>query len=682
MRFLRTYIVVLLLAFTAPPGAAQSWREAAEARIEAHRKGDLTVVVQDASGRLAPGAQVQATLRNHAFRFGTAINAAVVADGPAVDLVSNDLDLGEKPCGVRFRLDVPRGAEVSSAYIQFTADKNNQSDATSLNLAIHETDDAPDFSVEDVTSRTLSAPVAWSPPAWTTEGEQATPQRTPDLAALVQAVVNRSGWTAGNHVAFALTGSGKRSARALDVYPNEAAVLHVTYTGGTVESMIASGADDAEEVIGQSEAERYRQETIRLFNYVTLENALKWDQWEADRERALRGVAWAEANGLAVRGHTLIWSRWPSIPADVSIRQSDPDYVRRRAREHVTEEVDALQGRILEWDVVNEPLHEQALEPIVGYDERVVWYQLAKAADPGARLFVNDFDILEGPAEHEPYKTLVRDLIAAGAPIEGIGAQGHFLGARPSPEQLWQRLESLAELGLPVQITEFDMNSGWSAQEQAAHLEATLTLAFSHPSVTAFIMWGFWDRLHWLGNAPLYQTDWTLKPAGKVFMDLVHGAWKTEETLTTDAQGEASLRGFLGEYQIVVTHEGSATETEYVLEPEGGTLVVTLPTQTGLDPPDMPDGTLSLEGPWPNPASGRVLFRVSAPAGASGVSLVLFDVLGREVFRMKPGSVAPGNEASLAVDVSGLSPGLYLYRLNDGGVFAQGAVTGRLMVVR
>lgn len=56
-------------------------------------------------------------------------------------------------------------------------------------------------------------------------------------------------------------------------------------------------------------------------------------------------------------------------------------------------------------------------------------------------------------------------------------------------------------------------------------------MSFSHPSVDAFIMWGFWDGNHWHQNAPIFNLDWSIKPSGQAYIDKVFNEWWTNEEL-------------------------------------------------------------------------------------------------------------------------------------------------------
>jgi len=152
----------------------------------------------------------------------------LVADGSDTQLV-----------GLRFTgIDIPPGAIITSAYIQFQVDEAG-STPTSLVIRGEDVDDAAAFTTarNNVSSRVLTdASVAWSPAAWTTPDQAGPDQRTPDLTALVQEIVARDGWSAGNDLAFVISGTGTRAARAFEKGAERAPLLHIEYTlpsGGT-----------------------------------------------------------------------------------------------------------------------------------------------------------------------------------------------------------------------------------------------------------------------------------------------------------------------------------------------------------------------------------------------------------------------------------------------------------------
>lgn len=153
-----------------------------------------------------------------------------------MDLGSSDLELTyeggtNQLVGIRFQnLNIPQGTTILSASIQFTTDETD-SGSTSLTLRGHDTDNASIFSSSDynISNRTLtSASVAWNNiPAWNTVGQSAANQRTPDVTAIVQEIVNRGGWNSGNAMAFVISGTGERTAESYNGDSSKSPVLTI-----------------------------------------------------------------------------------------------------------------------------------------------------------------------------------------------------------------------------------------------------------------------------------------------------------------------------------------------------------------------------------------------------------------------------------------------------------------------
>ncbi|NRQ18359.1 metallophosphoesterase [Ensifer sesbaniae] len=159
------------------------------------------------------------------------------APSGSVSATSGDLELtvdGAKvqTVGMRFTgIDIPKGAIITNAYIQFTVDQVSTG-AASLMIRGQDVDDAAAFTTAqfNVSSRTTTdASVAWTPADWTTRGAAGLAQRTPDLKAIVQEIVDRDGWAALNDMVLLVTGTGTRTARAFDGNVAAAPLLHVEY---------------------------------------------------------------------------------------------------------------------------------------------------------------------------------------------------------------------------------------------------------------------------------------------------------------------------------------------------------------------------------------------------------------------------------------------------------------------
>jgi len=186
-----------------------------------------------------------------------------LADG-SMDLVDGSLDLttdgsgADQVVGIRFpTITIPRGAEIVSADIEFTVDKVT-SDPTSLTISGELSGDAAPFSgaTNDITSRaTTTASVPWdgtSTPAmvpWSTAGDRF---RTPDLSTIVQEIVSVGSWTAGNSLAFVISGSGRRVAIAQNGDATKAPRLRITYKGPVGEA-IATVRDRLHRIVDELE---------------------------------------------------------------------------------------------------------------------------------------------------------------------------------------------------------------------------------------------------------------------------------------------------------------------------------------------------------------------------------------------------------------------------------------------
>lgn len=212
------------------------------------------------------------------------------------------------------------------------------------------------------------------------------------------------------------------------------------------------------------------------FNSVTSQNELKWGALVRDRgeyrfTQADETVEFAEANGMRMRGHVLFWHRLNGPPrwlADELAAADDPEaHLRELMREHVETVVGRYRGRIHTWDVVNEPLallsdqidHESIFfQAFADYDDFLDHaFRLARAADPDAKLFLNEILPAFSETTFDGLYRLVQRLVERGTPIDGVGFQGHFVLGRPDRETLRQRLQAFADLGLLTEITELDV---------------------------------------------------------------------------------------------------------------------------------------------------------------------------------------------------------------------------------
>ena len=323
----------------------------------------------------------------------------------------------------------------------------------------------------------------------------------------------------------------------------------------------------------------YKAKILELYNHAVLGNDLKWPDWESySKQNALDALTFFKANGITARGHNLIWPCDTDycLPTDVVAMFNDPAKLRSRIDAHFQDILGATQGQLVEWDVVNEPSANKRIAIILGEDEMAVWYKRVKQLEPKATLFMNDYGNLgEGTLDVE-FKRILTRMLELGAPVEGIGLQSHFGWELPAPEDVYNRLNGFATFGKTMAITEFDVNIT-DEQLQADYLRDFMTITFSHPGISSFLMWGFWESEHWLPNAALYRKDWSIKPNGQAWLDLVKKAWWTDISISSDLNGQVVTRGFLGDYVITATLGSKTVSLPVTLEKTSGEFRLKLP---------------------------------------------------------------------------------------------------------
>ncbi len=332
-----------------------------------------------------------------------------------------------------------------------------------------------------------------------------------------------------------------------------------------------------------TDAAAYRAHLLDLFNTIVFENDLKWDCWDSPARRiaVFAATDWCRTNGLTVRGHNLVWPSWRFTPKSLRALETRTNELRQAVLGHVREEAAALRGRgLAEWDVINEPYSNHDLMDILGRDAMVSWFKAAHEADPDVRLYLNDYASLVAggavTAHKEAFEETARWLKASGAPIGGLGLQCHFGSELTPPRRLLTELDRLQTIGLPLTVTEWDLDL-YDEDLQAAYTRDFLTVLFSHPAVDGVLMWGFWEGRHWRPNAAVLRKDWTIKPNGEAWRHLTKELWWTRATGTTDAAGTYRVRAFQGVQRVTVRGANGTISVDVALPPDGTSVDIVVP---------------------------------------------------------------------------------------------------------
>ncbi|PYC88366.1 glycoside hydrolase [Streptomyces tateyamensis] len=252
------------------------------------------------------------------------------------------------------------------------------------------------------------------------------------------------------------------------------------------------------------------------FDMLTPANEMKWDTVEPSNGSYNFGpgdqlVQFAQANGMRVRGHNLVWQN--QLPGWVSgLPQSQ---VRSAMESHITTEATHYRGKVYAWDVVNEPLNgDGSLVPDVFYQAMGSGYladalRTAHAADPGAKLYLNDYGIEGENAKSNALYSIAQSLLAQGVPLGGIGFESHFIVGQ-IPADMQANLQRFANLGLDVAVTELDDRtqtpaSSSALQQQAADYATVVRDCLAVSRCVGVSQWGVDDAHSWIpGTFPGY----------------------------------------------------------------------------------------------------------------------------------------------------------------------------------
>lgn len=340
-----------------------------------------------------------------------------------------------------------------------------------------------------------------------------------------------------------------------------------------------------------------------LFTMATLPFYWRWFErtpGTTDAPRVRRLAERLKARGVRIKGHPLLWH---TLAPTWLMERSDQE-VEDAIRARITREATDFAGLVDQWDAINETV----ILPVFEAEENAVTrlarargrmhvirlaFDTARAADPTARLVLNDFDL--SPA----YEDVIEECLEAGVEIDAIGLQTHMHKGYRGEEQIAEVLERFSRFGLPLQMTETTLVSGdlmpshivdlndyvvdsWPStpegeERQADELVRHYRTVLSHPAVESLTYWGLDDASAWLGApAGLVRRDGTPKPSYHALRELIHDQWWVQRAEhRADADGVVRLQGFAGDYRVET--DGQAHE---VTVPRGGTVTQLGPAPT------------------------------------------------------------------------------------------------------
>ncbi|HWY69029.1 MAG TPA: endo-1,4-beta-xylanase [Terriglobales bacterium] len=299
-----------------------------------------------------------------------------------------------------------------------------------------------------------------------------------------------------------------------------------------------------------TEDSRYAAALAREFDQLEPENEMKWSLLRPAHDRfdfapADELVRFAKQNGMAVRGHTLLWHQ--AVPKWLGEGQWTWNELSQLMADHIQTVVKHFAGSVYAWDVVNEAFHPDGslrstlwydspgigAEGPYGYIERA--FVLAHAADPKAKLFYNDYAFEAGGPKFEAILAMARDFKKRGVPLHGIGFQCHFTLDSITAEKLAKTMRAFTDLGLEVHITELDVRlpvdgtghaTSQDLERQADVYGEAVRACLGVRGCNAIQVWGFSDARSWIprffpgyGAGTLFDQEYRAKPAYTAVID-------------------------------------------------------------------------------------------------------------------------------------------------------------------
>ena len=279
----------------------------------------------------------------------------------------------------------------------------------------------------------------------------------------------------------------------------------------------------------------YSGAAARHFDDLTAEWEMKWDPIEKTRGvQDFSGgdaiVRFAEANGMRVKGHALVWHQ--AVPTWVA--PLSPPELRIAFEDHIRAVAGHYRGRVRSWDVVNEAIDDGSLglrstifSRGLGEDYIAEAFRLARQADPEAELVYNDYSAEGMGGKSDAVYALVQGLKQRGVPIGGVGLQMHISAAGfPAPAEIAANLRRLGALGLRVNISEMDVRISSLPGDLTARLQKqrevyhdVVAVCVAEPACESVTFWGFTDAHTWIDTTfgpddpLLFDESYSAKPA-------------------------------------------------------------------------------------------------------------------------------------------------------------------------
>ncbi len=460
-------------------------------------------------------------------------------------------------------------------------------------------------------------------------------------------------------------------------------------------------ADGLDKFLGCSFGPDSRRDFAGYWNQVTPGNAGKWGWVEGSRNN----MSWGdldEAYQVAMdsdfvfKHHVLVWGS--QQPGWLAVLDSAAQ------RAEIEEWFAAVANRypgIDQVEVVNEPLHAPPDEDheggyigalggsgVTGWDWIIEAFRMARTAFTDTTvLMINEYNIMNSITNTDEYLEIIDLLMDEDTLIDAIGFQAHGFSHSTSNETILRNIDSLASRGLPIYVTELDIDGLTDIQQVHGYMNL-FPLLWEHPAIKGITLWGFRPAM-WRGAQGAYLIDefGVERPAMLWLRAYLKDEFVPNESLTiSTVSGETSINTDDGtlQMQAEILPENSTLETVYwrvsdklvaTIDKDGlltalsnGTVTVTATSlELGSDVSDQMDITItgqisgveSIAGNenihiFPNPSNGD---NITIDGLENISSIVILDINGRQIVDLDV-----SNQSFVNINLN-VPPALYFVRL-------------------
>lgn len=384
------------------------------------------------------------------------------------------------------------------------------------------------------------------------------------LLSLLGVCLTACGGGGGNDGSSKNQSSSKASSSSVASSSSSSSAISVTSLAALADfpvGVAVSAGNEQFSILKQNDNGEAQREVVEThFSEMVAGNIMKMsylhpqeDTYTFEQADAL--INYAETQGIEMHGHALVWHPDYQVPDWMKNYEGDKNAWLAMIAKHSTKIATHFAGRLNSWDVVNEAFEDNGsyrnslFFQKMGKDYIETAFTAARAGDPDADLYYNDYNLSQSATKIDAVITMVKDFQEREIPIDGIGFQMHIQLDYPSIATIKAHFKKAADTGLKVRISELDiplnnpygernnydeLTPALEQEQKVRYCEVVEAYMDTVPAAQrgGITVWGIWDSSSWLITLPernkqdwplLFDDNFQAKPALAGFADGLQG---------------------------------------------------------------------------------------------------------------------------------------------------------------